>query len=73
MYKVLLSAAIALAQTLEVSVIELLELQAIILKIKCFASPDSKQPMAKLYIAEAKVQQIKSKPRILRDRSQKRS
>src|SRR5277367_132269 len=40
-YKVLLSAAIALAQTVEVSVIELLELQAIILKIKCFPAQTS--------------------------------
>jgi hypothetical protein len=34
--KVLLSAEIALAEVFEVSVVELLELQAIILKIKCF-------------------------------------
>ncbi|HYK37760.1 MAG TPA: hypothetical protein VEV40_17515 [Alloacidobacterium sp.] len=36
--KVLLGAAIALAQAIEVSVIELLELQAIVLKIKCFSA-----------------------------------
>jgi hypothetical protein len=64
MNKVLLSAAIALAQTIEVSVIELLELQAMVLKIKCFVSPASKQPMAKLYIARMQKQKFRRNPAI---------
>jgi hypothetical protein len=59
--KVLLGAEVALTEIFEVSVIELLELQAIILKTKCFGL-ESEHPMAKLYIAEMAAEQNKWKP-----------
>jgi hypothetical protein len=58
--EVLLSVGIPFAEIFEVNIIEFLELQAIILKIKCFGR-ENEHPMAKLYIAEMAAGQIMSK------------